>query len=189
MALLQQAEERVLEQVGLAEPPADVDGEEVHGPGEHFAAHLPHAPDHDQRGFGRKRELLQHPHRPLTPVDLDRPRHHPLDLIVEVLERADELDRFNRVLRHAGHETALAVVPDYEAGIDELTQRFSDRRPADTVLLADLVLRREAGARWKCPGADALLEEIAEPEVERQPAPASPVAPELNGRLCVRLHG
>ena len=110
-------------------------------------------------------------------------------MIIEVLERADELDRFNRVLRHAGHETTLAVLPDYEAGIDKLTQRFADGCPTDAVLLADLVLRREAGARRKCPGADALLEEIAETEVERQPAPARPVAPELNGRLCVRLHG
>lgn len=133
--------------------------------------------------------MLQHPHRPLTPVDLERPRHDPLDLIVQVLDRADELDRFNRVLQPAGHETTLAVLTDYEAGIDKLTQRFSDGRPTDAVCRANLVLRREAGARRKFPGADALLEEIAETEVERQPAPTGPVGLELSGRLCVRLHG
>ena len=65
------------------------------------------------------------------------------------------------------------MVPDDEAGIHKLTQRFPDGRPTDAVFRADLVLRRETGARRKRPGARMLsLEKIAETEVERQPAPA-----------------
>jgi len=81
------------------------------------------------------------------------------------------------------------MVPDDESGIDQLAQRFPDGRPADAVLLTDLMLGRKARARRKRPSADTLLEEVAEAEVEGQPAPAGPVAPELRGRGGVRLLG